>query len=386
MIDRRGLSLDAVAAFVEPSHRRYVERVRAFCREEIGNEGDPESDSVARKRAKELVGRMGTAGLFEPIRAGDVRGCLIAREALAWWSPLADSVFALQGLSATPGLIRGEDPEGWTARALAGDAIGAFAMTEREAGSDVAALATAAVPDGAGRYVLNGGKAFISNAGIADFYVVFATTDPSAGTRGISCFVVPADAPGLEFVGAQVMSAPHPLGEIRLDGCRVSASAILGEPGTGFKTGMATLDRLRPTVAAAACGMAGRALFEAIEHARGRKQFGKPLGSFQLVQAKLADSAVELTAGRLLAYRAGWEKDRGAARITLEAAMAKAFCTEAAQRIVDRAVQVLGGRGVLASHPVERLYRSVRALRIYEGTTEIQRLIVGGALVRDSEG
>ena len=386
MIDRRGLSLDAVAAFVEPSHRRYVERVRAFCREEIGNEGDPESDSAARKRAKELVGRMGTAGLFEPIRAGDVRGCLIAREALAWWSPLADSVFALQGLSATPGLIRGEDPEGWTARALAGDAIGAFAMTEREAGSDVAALATAAVPDGAGRYVLNGGKAFISNAGIADFYVVFATTDPSAGTRGISCFVVPADAPGLEFVGAQVMSAPHPLGEIRFDGCRVSASAILGEPGTGFKTGMATLDRLRPTVAAAACGMAGRALFEAIEHARSRKQFGKPLGSFQLVQAKLADSAVELTAGRLLAYRAGWEKDRGAARITLEAAMAKAFCTEAAQRIVDRAVQVLGGRGVLASHPVERLYRSVRALRIYEGTTEIQRLIVGGALVRDSEG
>ncbi|MXX72373.1 MAG: acyl-CoA dehydrogenase, partial [Gemmatimonadetes bacterium] len=222
------------------------------------------------------------------------------------------------------------------------------------------------------------------NAGIADFYMVFASTDPGAGTPGISCFVVPADAPGLEFVGAQVMSAPHPLGEIRFRGCRVPAGALLGEVGAGFRTGMAALDRLRPTVAAAACGMAGRALWEAVQHARRRQQFGKPLGSFQLIQEKLAESATELTAGRLLTYRAAWEKDRGAARITVEAAMAKAFSTEAAQRIVDRSVQVLGGRGVLASHPVEHLYRSVRALRIYEGTTEIQHLIIGGALVRGS--
>ncbi|MYJ39043.1 MAG: acyl-CoA dehydrogenase, partial [Gemmatimonadetes bacterium] len=274
----------------------------------------------------------------------------------------------------------------WVARALAGEAVGAFAMTEWEAGSDVASMATAAVPegDGAGHYVLDGGKAFISNAGIADFYVVFASTDPGGGTRGISCFVVPADAPGLEFLGAQVMSAPHPLGEIRFLGCRVPAGTLLGEAGTGFRTGMSALDRLRPTVAAAACGMAGRALWEAVQHARRRHQFGKPLGSFQLIQEKLAESATELTAGRLLTYRAAWEKDRGAARITVEAAMAKAFSTEAAQRIVDRSVQVLGGRGVLASHPVEHLYRSVRALRIYEGTTEIQHLIIGGALVRGS--
>lgn len=385
MIDRRGLSLDPVAAFVEPSHREYRERVVAFCREEIGDGGDPDGDGAARVRARELVESMGAAGLFGPIADGDVRGCLIAREVLAWWSPLADAAFALQGLSTAPGLICGEDPGGWVARALAGDAVGAFAMTEWDAGSDVAAMATVARSDAPDHYRLTGGKALISNAGIADFYVVFAATEPGLGTRGLSCFVVPADADGLEFVGAQVMSAPHPLGEIRFDDCRVSRGALLGEPGTGFKTGMAALDRLRPTVAAAACGMAGRALWEAVEHARGRKQFGRALGSFQLIRQKLAESATELTAGRLLAYRAAWEKDRGASRITLEAAMAKAFCTEAAQRIVDRAVQVLGGRGVLASHPVERLYRSVRALRIYEGTTEIQHLIIGGALVRGSQ-
>ena len=384
MFDGGGLSLDAVAAFIEGRHREYRERVVAFCREEIGDghEGrDPETDAAARVRARELVGRMGAAGLFEPIRDGDVRGCLVAREVLAWWSPLADAVFALQGLSATPGLIRGVDPGGWVDLALAGDAMGAFAMTEWEAGSDVASMTTTAVPDGTG-YRLNGGKAFISNAGIADFHVVFASTDPEAGTWGISCFVVPADAEGFEFTGSLVMSAPHPLGEVRFNDCHVPGGMMLGDMGTGFKTGMATLDRLRPTVAAAACGMAGRALWEALEHARGREQFGKPLASFQLIQEKLSHSAMELTAGRLLAYRAAWEKDRGAERITMEAAMAKAFSTEAAQRIVDRAVQVLGGRGVLASHPVDHLYRAVRALRIYEGTTEVQHLIIGGGLVR----
>ena len=382
MFDGGGLSLDPVAAFVDRSHREYRERVAAFCRAEIGDARDPDGDEEARTRARMLVARMGAAELFRPIAEGDVRGCLIAREVLAWWSPLADAVFALQGLSTTPGLIRRQDPGGWVARAMAGKAMGAFAMTEWEAGSDVASMTTAAVSDGAGRHRLNGGKAFISNAGIADFYVVFASTEPGAGTRGISCFVVPADADGLEFVGAQVMSAPHPLGEIRFDDCLVSDEALLGEAGTGFQTGMAALDRLRPTVAAAACGIAGRALLEAVEHARERKQFGRALGSFQLIQEKLAASATELTAGRLLAYRAAWEKDQGAERITAEAAMAKAFCTEAAQRIVDRSVQILGGRGVLADHPVDHLYRSVRALRIYEGTTEIQHLIIGGGLIR----
>ena len=253
-------------------------------------------------------------------------------------------------------------------------------MTEPEAGSDVASLATTAVRDG-DHYVLDGRKTFISNAGIADFYSVFATLNPELGTRGITCFVVPADTPGLEFTGAQVMSAPHPLGELRLTDCRVPVGNVVGGEGKGFKVGMATLDRLRPTVGAAACGMASRALEEALAHAASRHQFGQPLAQFQIVQEKLGRMYTELVASRLLVYQAAWRKDTGADRITMEAAVAKAFSTEAAQTIVDEAVQIVGGRGVLATHPVDRLYRSVRALRVYEGTTEIQRMIVARGLV-----
>ena len=223
-------------------------------------------------------------------------------------------------------------------------------------------------------------------AGIADFHVLFASTDPDAGSRGISAFVVPADADGLSFSAAQVMSAPHPLGALTLEGCRVPADHLVGEEGRGFKLAMATLDQLRPTVGAAACGMSERALREALDHAVGREQFGQSLSDFQLVQDKLGRMAIDLTAARMLVYRAAYEKDYGAERITVEAAMAKAFATEAAQRIVDDAVQILGGRGVLADHPVDVLYRSVRALRIYEGTTEIQHLIIAGKLVADARG
>jgi acyl-CoA dehydrogenase len=275
---------------------------------------------------------------------------------------------------------------------LEGRAIGAFAMTEPEAGSDVASLETRAVKQG-DVWVLDGQKSFISNAGLADVYTVFASTDPGAGTRGISCFLVPADAEGLRFVGPQVMSEPHPLGEIALEECALPADHLIGEPGQGFKLGMMTLDRLRPTVAAAACGMATRALDEALDHSIRREQFGQKLAEFQLIQEKLGRMAIDLAAARLLTYRAAWEKDGGAERITLEASIAKAFATEAAQRIVDEAVQILGGRGVLAENPVDRLYRAVRALRIYEGTTEIQHLIIarqlleahGPASVVDSE-
>jgi alkylation response protein AidB-like acyl-CoA dehydrogenase len=244
-------------------------------------------------------------------------------------------------------------------------------------------MSTSAARDG-DAYVLNGEKWFISNAGIADWYVVFAVTDPARGSRGLSAFVVPADTPGLTFAGAQVMSAPHPLGRLVFDGCRVAADHRLGEAGQGFKIGMATLDLLRPTVGAAACGMAARALEEALQHAMTRRQFDRPLSDFQLIQHKLGRMALELTASRLLVYRAAWEKDGGAGRITTEAAMAKAYATEAAQRIIDDAVQILGGRGVLAEHPVELLYRSVRALRIYEGTTEIQHLIIAGRLIAET--
>ncbi|MGI9626287.1 MAG: acyl-CoA dehydrogenase family protein [Longimicrobiales bacterium] len=383
MFEGSSLSLSPVEAFLEPGHHEARDLAVQFCESHLANDPDPETDAAARVRAKELVSLMGGAGLFDSIRTADVRGCLVVREVLGWWSPLADAVFALQGLSATPGLIAEQDPGGWGDKALAGKAMGAFAMTEWEAGSDVGSMGTTAVGSDGG-YVLNGGKAFISNAGIADFYVVFASTDPEGGSRGLSCFVVPGDTEGLQFEGSLIMSAPHPLGEISFSEARVPADHRLGVEGAGFKVGMSTLDRLRPTVAAAACGMAGRALFEAVNHARHRKQFGKPLGSFQLIQDKLASSATELTAARLLAYRAGWAKDQGAERITVEAAMAKSFATEAAQRIIDRSVQVLGGRGVMADHPVDHLYRSVRSLRIYEGTTEIQQLIIGGHLVKDS--
>jgi len=305
------------------------------------------------------------------------------REALAAASPLADAVFALQALGTLPILIAGtaELRARWAEDAIAGRAMAAFAMTEPEAGSDVAAIATTAMRDG-DDYVLDGLKTLISNAGIADFYTVFASTDPSARGKGISCFVVPAGTPGLEFVRPLVLSAPHPLGEIAFNECRVPASNRLGEEGKGFGLGLKTLDRLRPTVGAAACGMAARALEESLGHARTRRQFGKPLAEFQLVQAKLSRMATDLDAARLLVYRAAWEADRGAERITLEAAIAKSFATEAAQRIVDDAIQILGGAGLMASHPVDRLYRAVRALRIYEGTTEIQQLVIAGQLLK----
>ena len=292
-------------------------------------------------------------------------------------------MFALQGLATVP--LHFAENEAmrsrWLDDAMSGRAMGAFAMTESEAGSDAAAIATSARREG-NAYVLDGTKTFISNAGIADFYTVFATTDPSLGAKGISCFVVPADTPGLTFTRAQVLAAPHPLGEIAFEGCRVPEANRLGPEGRGLALGLKTLDRLRATVGAAACGMAARALDEALRHARTRRQFGKPLAEFQLVQEKLARMATDLTAARLLVYRAAYEADQGAERVTLEAAMAKAFATEAAQRIIDDAVQILGGSGVLASSPVDRLYRAVRALRIYEGTTEIQHLVIAGQLVQ----
>jgi acyl-CoA dehydrogenase len=305
------------------------------------------------------------------------------REALGEASPLADAVFALQGLATTPILLGGSpaQKDRWLGPIAQGKVMTAFAMTEPEAGSDVAGIATTARRDGSG-YVLDGAKTLISNAGIADLYTVFASTDRAKGSKGISCFLVPGDVPGLRFVGPQVLSAPHPLGEIAFEDCRVPADALLGTEGRGYALGLATLDRLRPTVAAAACGMAARALSESLVHVKGRQQFGTPLSQFQLVQQKLARMATDLAAGRLLTYRAAYEKDQGQERITSEAAMAKSFATEMAQRAVDDAVQLFGGRGVLASHPVDRLYRAVRALRIYEGTTEIQQLIVAGELLK----
>ncbi len=372
----------AVRAFLEPRHRELAERTAALATE-VAQRAEPSDDAGARNAARSLLELLGAGGWLQPILDLDLRACCLVREALGEASPLADAVFALQGLGTTPILLAGTQgqKDRWLRPIAEGRVMTAFAMTEPGAGSDVSALATTARRDESG-YVLQGAKTLISNAGIADLYVVFASTDPAKGSKGISAFLVPADAPGLRFAGPQVMSAPHPLGELAFDDCRIPADALLGAEGRGYGVGLAALDRLRPTVAAAACGMASRALSEALAHVKRRQQFGAALASFQLVQQKLARTATDLTAARLLTYRAAYEKDQGQERITSEAAMAKAFATEMAQRAVDDAVQLVGGLGVLADHPVDRLYRAVRALRIYEGTTEIQQLIIAGELLK----
>ncbi len=378
------IAAGVVRAFLDSEHLAWASEVGRFVGDRLRQRPHPDSDEAGRIEARRLLTLMGDADLFRPIAEWDLRACCLAREAVAAASPLADAVWALQGLGVTPVLASGSEmlKERYARKAISGEYMSGFAMTEEEAGSDVASMGTRASRDG-DDYVLSGEKWFISNAGIADYYVVFASTDPERGSRGISAFVVPADTAGLSFAGAQVMSAPHPLGKLAFDGCRVPADHLLGEEGSGFKIGMATLDFLRPTVGAAACGMAARAIDEALAHATTRRQFGKALSEFQLIQARLGRMALDLAASRLLVYQAAWTKDSGADRITMEAAMAKAHATESAQTIIDDAVQILGGRGVMADHHVELLYRSIRALRIYEGTTEIQHLIIGGRMIAD---
>jgi acyl-CoA dehydrogenase len=308
-----------------------------------------------------------------------VRSLCLARETLARASGLADFVFAMQGLGGGPISLFGTASlqQRYLPGIASGERIAAIAISEPEAGSDVGALGTTARLQADGSYVLDGIKTWISNAGLADHYVVFARTSDD-GSRGLSAFVVPADAPGLAVSQRIQVSAPHPLGTLRLEGCHVAADARLGQPGEGFKIAMATLDVFRSTVGAAALGLARRALDEALDHAERRVTFGRPLAEFQLTQAKLANMAAEVDASALLVYRAAWTRDCVAERVTREAAMAKLFATEAAQRVVDQAVQLFGAWGVVAGTPVERLYREVRALRIYEGTSEIQQLILAG--------
>lgn len=377
--------LSAVRAFLDDRHRPAAEEAGEVART-LAALPHAATDDAARRQSREILAILGEARLARFAVEGerpDLRaGCLV-RETLAAASVLADSVFALQCLGSMPIVLAGSDdlrrrilPE-----VVAGRRMAAFAMTEPDAGSDVAAMATRATRDG-DHWVLDGRKHLITNAGVADFYCVFAKTTPDAGARGITLFFVEADNPGLRFVRAQVLSEPHPLGEIEFDACRVPDAHRLGEIDQGFRVGMRTLDRLRPTVAAAACGMAERALTEALDHATTREQFGAPLADLPLVRDGLASMATELTASRLLVYRAAFEADSGAERPTLEAAMAKAFATEAAQRIVDRAVQILGGRGCLVDHPVDRLYRAVRALRIYEGATEVQHLVIARQVLK----
>ena len=381
------IELPLIRAFLDPMHHELCGNASTWAQRRIATLPPQHQDGPAREQARELVSILGEEDwLSHAMPRTDLRACVMLREILAYQSPLADSVFALQCLGSMPLVIAGSEAQKsqWLDDVLQGRAMAAFAMTEPDAGSDVASMKTTAVRDG-DHYVLNGEKHLITNAGVADFYSTFAVTDPDAGSRGLTCFLIPADTQGLIFDAPQVLSEPHPLGRLRFESCRVRSDQVLGTVGKGFHIGMATLDRLRPTVAGAACGMAKRALDEAVHHARTRHQFGKRLADQPIIQSKLAEMAIQLAAARLLVYRSAWEKDRGTARITTEAAMGKAYATEAAQRIIDQAVQIHGGRGVLMDSMVDRLYRAIRPLRIYEGATEVQHLIIAKELLKAAD-
>jgi alkylation response protein AidB-like acyl-CoA dehydrogenase len=306
----------------------------------------------------------------------------IARETLAYHSGLADFVFALQGLGSVGISLFGSKQlkDKWIPRVASGEAIGAFAISEPDAGSDVAAMKTVAKKYG-DDYIINGTKTWISNAGIADFYLVFCRY-PEEGERSYIALLVEADNPGFKVSDRIEVIAPHPLGTIEFTNCRVPASNVVGDPGSGLKIAFASLDLMRSTVAAAALGFARRAFDEAVAFAAKRQVFGKALSEFQMTQAKLADMAVAIDASALLIYRAAWAYDTGTNRVTREAAMAKLHATESAQRVIDDAVQLFGGRGVVSGAVVEQLYREVRALRIYEGTSEIQKIVIANQVLK----
>ncbi len=395
-------STDEFPFFFEPVHIALAERAREFAMNVAGPEEDQHrrdaasSYEVLGDRCKKLALRLGRDRLIDacvPAAYGglalggrreqlDVRAVCLLRETLGWSSALAEFVLAMQGLGSYPIVSAGNDEQRreFLTGVLRGETIAAFAVTEPEAGSDVGAMRTTA-DKRKDSYTINGRKTFISNAGIAGQYVVFAKTDPAAGSRGISAFVVKDTDPGFIFEGPQMLMTEHPVGTIRFEDMVIPASRRLGREGDGFKLAMKTLDTFRTTVGAAACGMARRALDETLFRATTREQFGKTIADNQLIQGHLANMATELDAARLLVYRAAYGRDKGIERVSIDSSMAKYYATEAAQRVIDRAVQVHGGAGVLRGIAVERLYRDVRALRIYEGTSEIHQVIIARVLV-----
>jgi acyl-CoA dehydrogenase len=314
----------------------------------------------------------------------DTRAICLLRETLAWHHGLADFAFAMQGLGSGAISLHGTPAQRdrYLPRVARGEAIAAFALSEPNAGSDVAAMACEA-RDAGDHYVLDGEKTWISNGGIADFYVLFARTGEAPGARGISAFIVDAGLPGFDIAERIDVVAPHPLARLRFTACRVPKTQLLGTPGQGFKIAMQTLDIFRTSVAAAALGFAKRALHEGLQRAQSRRMFGQRLADFQLTQAKLAQMATTVDAATLLTYRAAWQRDQGR-NVTREAAMAKMAATEGAQQVIDAAVQLFGGEGVRAGQVVESLYREIRALRIYEGATEVQQLIIARELLKES--
>ena len=374
--------------FLDDGHRKLASKLRAWIGKEIAAHGTGDIDGYCRACVKKL-GAGGWLNYVVPASHGgvherlDVRSLCLLREHLAYADGLADFAFAMQGLGTASISLSGSDElkSEYLPPVARGERIAAFAMSEPDAGSDVAAMTTTAKRDG-NHFIIDGTKTWISNGGIADHYIVFARTGERPGAKGLSAFVVDADNPGLEIVERIDLIAPHPLARIRFNAARVPAGHLLGEPGEGFKIAMATLDIFRSTVGAAALGFARRGLDEAAGRAQSREAFGQPLAGFQLIQGKLAEMAVKIDAGALLIYRAAWVKDVGNKRVTREAAMAKLYATEAAQEVIDAAVQIFGGAGVVADAPVERLYREIRALRIYEGTSEIQKLVIAGQTLK----
>ncbi len=373
--------------FFAAEHRAVAAAFERWTAEELPALLGTDEDADVSGAVRRLVAALAKAGLLRhsaPNGDGtsgglEVRNLCLAREILARASGLADFAFAMQGLGSAPISLYGNaaQKKRYLPRVSDGTAIAAFALSEAEAGSDVASIATTAGKSG-DFYRLDGGKTWISNAGLADFYVVFARTGEGPGTKGLSAFIVDSATPGLSVSGMIDVIAPHPLGSLRFENCRVGVDQLLGKPGEGFKIAMATLDIFRSTVGAAALGFARRAFDEAVERSLSRQMFGHALADLQMIQGKIADMALSVDAAALLIYRAAWTKDSLGGRVTREASMAKLFATEEAQRVIDQAVQIFGGRGVVRGVTVERLYREIRALRIYEGASEVQKLIIAG--------
>jgi len=363
--------------FFEPRHRDLAAALEAWCSVHL-----PVDHTDVDAACRGLVAALGAGGWLQ--QSGgvlDVRSLCVIRETLARYDGLADFAFAMQGLGMGPVSLFGTPEQRlWLDKTRAGKAIAAFALTEPGSGSDVAATSTLATRVQGG-WRLTGEKTWISNGGIADIYVVFARTGEAPGARGISAFLMPADVAGLSVVERLQVIAPHPLARLRLDGVDLPDSALIGTAGEGFKLAMAVLDVFRSTVGAAALGFARRALDEALARVSTRRIQGAALAELQMVQGHLADMALEIDAAALLVYRAAWTKDQGAARITRESAMAKLYATEAAQRVIDMAVQLHGGDGVRHGSVVERLYREIRALRIYEGASDVQRVVIARSIL-----
>ena len=363
--------------FFEEAHRQHAADMDAWANAELHSVNHSEVDATCRN----LVARLGAAGFLRATAsesgALDVRTLCLSREILARHDGLADFAFAMQGLGTGAISLFGTEAQKakWLPLTRAGKAIAAFALTEPQSGSDVANSTMTATRDG-DHYVLNGEKTWISNGGIADVHTVFARTGEAPGAKGLSAFVVAADTPGLSVVERLETIAPHPLATLRFENCRVPASALIGEAGRGFAIAMSVLDVFRSTVAAAALGFARRALDEALARVQAREVQGAPLFELQMVQGHIADMALDVDAAALLVYRAAWAKDSGAPRVTREAAMAKLFATDHAQQVIDNAVQLFGGDGVKSGEVVERLYREIRALRIYEGASDVQRVVI----------